>query len=72
MLGWVSVSCTFCVPRVRATTSTRSPPTALERNLAAAKKAALRAGRSEPQWLFPNDEGKPLDESRVRKEFNAR
>ena len=28
-----------------------------------------RRGWGEPEWLFPNDEGKPHDESRVRKAF---
>ena len=29
----------------------------------------LRTGRGEPEWLFPNDDGHPMDESRVRKVF---
>jgi integrase len=30
---------------------------------------ALRRGSGELEWLFPNEEGHPLDESRVRKVF---
>jgi integrase len=33
------------------------------------KTEALRRGWGEPEWLFPNDQGKPLDESRSRKVF---
>ena len=40
---------------------------ALERHLVWVKAEALRCGWGEPEWLFPNDEGKPHDESRVRK-----
>jgi integrase len=39
----------------------------LERHMAWVKADALRCGLGEPEWLFPNDEGKPHDESRVRK-----
>ena len=31
---------------------------------------ALRYGWGRPNWLFPNEENKPLDESKVRKEFH--
>jgi integrase len=41
----------------------------LQRHLAWLKSETLKHGRGEPEWLFPNDEGKPLDESRVRKIF---
>jgi hypothetical protein len=33
------------------------------------KEEALQHGWGEPEWLFPNDEGHPPDESRVRKAF---
>ena len=33
------------------------------------KTEALRHGWGEPEWLFPNEEGKPHDEARVRKVF---
>jgi hypothetical protein len=39
----------------------------LERHMVWVKSEALRCGWGEPEWLFPNDEGKPHDESRVRK-----
>jgi integrase len=39
----------------------------LERHVIWVKSEALRCGWGEPEWLFPNDEGKPHDESRVRK-----
>jgi len=42
---------------------------ALERHVRWLKEEALRHGWGEPAWLFPNDEGKPHDESRVRKAF---
>jgi len=42
---------------------------ALERHLRWLKEEALRRGWGESQWLFPNDEGNPHDESRVRKAF---
>jgi integrase len=42
---------------------------ALERHLRWVKEEALRSGLGEPEWLFPNDEGHPHDESRVRKAF---
>jgi hypothetical protein len=32
-------------------------------------KDRLRQGRGEREWLFPNEEGNPMDESRVRKAF---
>jgi integrase len=41
----------------------------LREHLCWLKGEALRRGWGEPQWLFPNEEGKPLDESRVRKLF---
>ena len=41
----------------------------LQRHLAWVKSEGLRLGRGEPEWLFPNDEGNPMDESRVRKVF---
>jgi integrase len=40
---------------------------ALERHLVWVKAEALRCGWGEPEWLFPNDAGKPHDESRVRR-----
>lgn len=40
---------------------------ALERHLVWVKAEALCCGWGEPEWLFPNDEGKPHDESRVRR-----
>ena len=40
---------------------------ALERHLVGVKAEALRCGWGEPEWLFPNDAGKPHDESRVRR-----
>ncbi len=43
--------------------------TALERHLVWLKAEGLRRGRGEPEWLFPNDDGHPMDESRVRKMF---
>ena len=33
------------------------------------KTEALRRGTGEPEWLFPNEDGGPMDESRVRKAF---
>ncbi len=42
---------------------------ALERHLRWLKEEALRRGWGEPTWLFPNDEGNPHDEWRVRKAF---
>ncbi len=42
---------------------------AVQQPLAWLKTEALRRGTGEPQWLFPNDEGGPMDESRVRKAF---
>jgi integrase len=42
---------------------------ALEHHLRWLKEGALRRGWGEPTWLFPNDEGNPHDESRVRKAF---
>jgi integrase len=33
------------------------------------KTEALRHGTAEPQWLFPNEKGGPMDESRVRQAF---
>jgi hypothetical protein len=30
---------------------------------------AAKIGSGEPTWRFPNDEGNPHDESRVRKAF---
>ena len=41
----------------------------LQRHVAWLKTETLRRGRGELAWLFPNEEGKPLDESRVRKAF---
>jgi integrase len=39
----------------------------LMRHVAWLKAEALRCGWGEPEWLFPNDEGRPHEESRVRK-----
>jgi integrase len=41
----------------------------LQRHFAWLRAETLRHGWREPEWLFPNDHGKPLDESRVRKVF---
>ncbi len=41
----------------------------LQQHLTWLKTEALRHGTGEPQWLFPNEEGGPMDESRVRKAF---
>jgi integrase len=41
----------------------------LERHLAWLKAETLKRGWGEAEWLFPNEEGKPLDESRTRKVF---
>jgi integrase len=41
----------------------------LQRHLAWLQTETLRRGWGKPVWLFPNEEGKPLDESRVRKAF---
>jgi integrase len=41
----------------------------LHRHLARVKGEGLRQGRGEREWLFPNEEGNPMDESRVRKVF---
>ena len=43
----------------------------LERHVAWLKTEALRCGWGEPEWLFPNDQGLPLDESRVRRVFKT-
>jgi len=43
--------------------------TMLQRHPAWVKSECLRLGRGEPEWLFPNVEGKPMEESRVRKVF---
>jgi integrase len=43
----------------------------LQRHFAWLRAETLRHGWGEPEWLFPNDHGKPLDESRVRKVFNG-
>jgi len=42
---------------------------ALKRYLAWLKEQALRHGWGEPEWLFPNEAGRPLDEAGVRKVF---
>ena len=42
---------------------------ALAQHMTWLKAEALRQGWGEPEWLFPNDEGKPHDEARVRKVF---
>jgi integrase len=42
---------------------------ALERHLLWLKTEALRCGWGEPEWLFPNDDNHPMDDSRVRKVF---
>jgi hypothetical protein len=42
-----------------------------QRHFALAKSEGLWLGRGEPEWLFPNDEGNPMDESRVRKVFTT-
>jgi hypothetical protein len=36
------------------------------------KAEALRRGRGEPEWLLANDDGEPMDESRVCKVFKMR
>jgi integrase len=41
----------------------------LERHLAWVKAETLRHGWRDMEWLFPNDDGHPLDESRARKAF---
>ncbi len=41
----------------------------LQRHLTWLTAETLRRGWGEPEWLFPNEEGKPLDESRVRQVF---
>jgi integrase len=41
----------------------------IRQHLAWLRTEALRHGSGEPEWLFPNEEGKPMDESRVRKAF---
>jgi integrase len=41
----------------------------IQRHLTWLKAETLRRGWGEPEWLFPNEEGKPLDESRVRQVF---
>jgi integrase len=43
--------------------------TTLHAHFAWLKTEALRCGWGESEWLFPNEEGKPADESRVRKIF---
>jgi integrase len=42
---------------------------ALARHMTWLKAEILRRGRSEPEWLFPNDDGRPHDEARVRRVF---
>jgi integrase len=44
---------------------------ALQRHIAWLTTEALRRGRGEPQWLFPNDAGQPMDEARVRRIFKS-
>jgi hypothetical protein len=44
---------------------------ALRRHIVWLKTESLRRGWGEPQWLFPNEEGSPLDGSRARKVFRA-
>src|SRR5262249_23957746 len=41
----------------------------IQQHLTWLKTEALRHGAGEPQWLFPNEEGGPMDESRVPKAF---
>ena len=41
----------------------------LQRHTVWLKAETLRRGWGEAAWLFPNEEGNPLDESRVRKTF---
>src|SRR5207249_9347179 len=41
----------------------------LQTHLTWLKMEALRHWWGDPDWLFPNEEGKPADESRVRKIF---
>jgi len=41
----------------------------LQTHLTWLKMEALRHGWGDPEWLFPNEEGKPAEESRVRKIF---
>jgi len=45
---------------------------ALARHMTWLKAEALRQGWGKPEWLFPNEEGKPHDEARVRKVFKRR
>ena len=42
---------------------------ALAQYMTRLKAEALRQGWGEPEWLFPNEGGKPHDEARVRKVF---
>jgi hypothetical protein len=41
----------------------------LQAHVAWLRAETLRRGGGEAQWLFPNEEGRPADESRVRKVF---
>src|SRR5262249_50828270 len=41
----------------------------IQQHLAWLRREALRCGTGEPEWLFPNEHGKPHDEARVRKVF---
>src|SRR5262245_35478668 len=41
----------------------------IQQHLTWLKMEALKHGTGEPEWLFPNEEGKLMDESRVRKTF---
>ena len=42
---------------------------AIQCHLTWLKTEAVRHGTGEPEWLFPNEDGGPMDESRVRKAF---
>ena len=41
----------------------------IQQHLTWLKGEALKRGTGEPEWLFPNEDGKLMDESRVRKAF---
>jgi len=42
----------------------------LERHLGAVNKEALRRGWGAPEWLFPNESGRPLDIAKVARVFH--
>jgi integrase len=56
---------------MRAVDLTPELVTLLREHLRWLKTEALRRGWGEPVWLFPNEDGKPLDESRVRKVYRG-